>query len=176
MIVTICAPILSEVTPVHVGLAFSSTPLTRKPAQVRFYCFAFTFMIISCTAYCRRQEGVVEGHYLVWFHCSIVFQIHVLKGHYLVWFHCSIVFQIHVLKGHYLVWFHCSIVFQIDVLKGHYLVWFHCSIVFQIDVLKGHYLVWFHCSIVHEIVFKWTFLCLFSYSIVLIIDVLKHIT
>ena len=83
MIVTICAPILSEVTPVHVVLAFSSTPLTRKPAQVRFYCFAFTFVIISRKAYCRREEDVVEGHYLVWFHCSIVFQINVFKGTFL---------------------------------------------------------------------------------------------
>ena len=85
MIVTICAPILSEVTPVHVGLAFSSTPLTRKPAQVRFYCFAFTFMSISRKAYCRREEGVValKGHYLVWFYCSIVFQINVFKGTFL---------------------------------------------------------------------------------------------
>ena len=116
MIVTICVSILSEVTTVHAGLAFCSTPLTRKPAQVRFYCFAFTFVIISRKAYCRREEDVVEGHYLVWFHCSIVLEI-VFKWTFLCLFSCSIVLQINMFKGTFLSLFSCSIVLLIDVLK-----------------------------------------------------------
>ena len=54
--------------------------------------------LIVVKAYCRREEGVValKGHYLVWFHCSIVFQINgSLNGHHFISF-----FLFHFILSH----------------------------------------------------------------------------